>query len=92
VHLKTSRYTPNGYVSTSYTAEEVDAVAAYSSALQRCFLIPISEISGRRALHLRLDPTRNNQARGIKWARDYELAPMIDRLRLQAPKNSPVPG
>ncbi len=81
VPLKTSRYTPAGYVTTSYTATEVNAIAAYSPELHRGFLIPIEEACGRRAIHLRLDPTRNNQARGIKWARDYELASAIGRLR-----------
>ncbi len=35
----------------------------------------------RSAIHLRLEPTRNNQEQGIKWARDYELASGIERLR-----------
>jgi PD-(D/E)XK endonuclease len=83
IRLKTSRFTPGGYVTTSYTADEVDAIIAFSPELQRCFLIPISEASGRRALYLRLNPTRNNQAQGIKWARDYDLATMIQRLRPQ---------
>jgi len=81
VRLQTSRYTPAGYVTTSYTASEIDAIAAYSPELHRCFLIPIHEASNRRELYLRLDPTRNNQAQGIKWARDYELAAAITRLR-----------
>jgi hypothetical protein len=81
VRLKTSHYTPGGYITTSYTAAEVDAIAAYSPELHRCFLVPIGEASGRRAIHLRLDPTRNNQAQGIKWARDYELESVIDRMR-----------
>ncbi|MGP0101833.1 MAG: group I intron-associated PD-(D/E)XK endonuclease [Solirubrobacteraceae bacterium] len=81
VGLATNRYTPGGYVSTKYTAAEIDVIAAYSPELHRGFLIPIDEASGRRALHLRLNPTRNNQAQGIKWARDYEFAPGIDRLR-----------
>jgi PD-(D/E)XK endonuclease len=81
VHAQTNRYTPAGYVSTSYSASEIDAIAAYSIALRRCFLIPIAEASGRRALHLRLDRARNNQARGIRWASDFEFAIMIERLR-----------
>jgi hypothetical protein len=81
VNLQTSRYTPSGYVTTSYTADEIDAIAAYSPELHRCFLIPIGDASSRRAFHLRLDPTRNNQAQGIKWARDYEFASGVARLR-----------
>jgi hypothetical protein len=81
VGLQTSRCTPGGYIRTSYTAAEVDTIAAYSPELHRGFLIPIGEVSGRRSIHLRLDPTKNNQAEGIKWARDYEFASAIDRLR-----------
>jgi len=92
VGLRTNRYTPRGYVWTSYTAAEVDAIAAYSPELHRGFLVPIGEASGRRGIHLRLDPTRNNQAQGIKWARDYELAPAIGRLRSGPGTGSPNPG
>ena len=81
VRLQTSRHTPGGYVRTSYTAAEVDAIAAYSPGLHRGFLIPIEEASGHRSIHLRLDPTKNNQAERIKWASDYEFAPAIERLR-----------
>ncbi len=91
VRLHTCRYTPGGYVRTSYTADEVDVIAAYSPALHRGFLIPISEASDRRSIHLRLEPTRNNQAEGIKWARDYEFAPAMERLRSTPGKGSIAP-
>ncbi len=92
VHTRTSRYTPNdGYVSTSYGPAEVDAIAAYSPELRQCFLVPMSEAADRRAIHLRLDPTKNNQARGIKWARDYEFEATIDRLQ-RMPRASPRSG
>jgi hypothetical protein len=81
VGLQTNRYTPRGYLSTSYTATEIDAVGAYSSHLGRCFLIPIDQVAGRRAIHLRLDPTRNNQAERIKWARVYEFPAVMQRLK-----------
>jgi hypothetical protein len=92
VRLKTNRLTPAGYVSTSYSAAEVDAIAAYEPELHRGFLIPIDEAAGRSAVHLRLDPTRNNQVRGIKWARDYELASAIARLRPGPQLILPEPG
>lgn len=84
VNLKTNRYTPGGYVSTSYTSTEVDAVGAYAHDLNRCFLIPISEVSGRRCVHLRVDPPRNNQLQGIRWADDYEFDAMIRGRRLRS--------
>jgi hypothetical protein len=81
VRLATSRYTPRGYLRTSYTADEIDAVGAYSPELAKCFLLPIRDVSGRSAIHLRLHPTKNNQAERIKWARDYEFPAVIQRLR-----------
>ena len=81
VRLQTSRHTPHGYVYTSYSPSEIDAVVAYSTELKRSFLLPIAEVAGRRGAHLRFEATRNNQAEGIKWAADYELAPMINKLR-----------
>ena len=78
--IDTHRLTPAGYVSTTYTEEEIDAIGAYAPSLNRCYLIPIAEASRRRALHLRLDPTRNNQARGIRWAETYDFEQMIARM------------
>ena len=73
VRARTSRLTPNGYVRTVYSAEEVDALAVYCPELKRCYLVPIEDLGGRGYMHLRLGPTENNQAAGIKWAADYEL-------------------
>jgi hypothetical protein len=92
VRLQTCRCTPNGYVRTRYTPREIDAIAAYSPELHRGFLIPISDVVERRSIHLRLDPTRNNQAEGIKWARDYEFASRIHGLRLGAEPRPREPG
>ncbi len=92
VRLHTNRCTPGGYVRTSYTAAEVDVIAVYSHELRQAFLIPIAEAADRNAIHLRLDPTRNNQEQGIKWARDYEFAPAIEQLRAGGDADRPEPG
>jgi hypothetical protein len=81
INLQTCRHTPRGYIRTSYSASEIDAVAVYSAELNRSFLLPVAEVSGMRDVSLRLDATRNNQALGVRWASDYELEPMITRLR-----------
>jgi hypothetical protein len=54
-------------------------VAVFTSALKRGFLLPIAEVAGGRAVHLRLAPTKNNQADGIRWAEDYELGTVLRR-------------
>jgi len=81
INLQTCRHTPRGYIRTSYSASEIDAVAVYSAELNRSFLIPVAEVAGMRDVSLRLDSTRNNQAQGVRWASDYELKPMIRRLQ-----------
>jgi PD-(D/E)XK endonuclease len=80
VWLRTSRHTPRGYVQTTYSKDEVDVIAAYCLDLDRCYLLPISLVSGQRAIYLRLQPTQNNQALGIHWAKQYELSGAIAQL------------
>ncbi len=75
----TSRHTPHGYVRTTYTAEEVDAIAAYSPDTDKCYLIPIRDVAGKSAVNLRLAPTRNNQMLKIRWANDYEFEASLQR-------------
>jgi hypothetical protein len=73
VWMRTSRYTPRGYVHTTYSSDEIDAIAAYCPELDRCYFIPASMVSGQTNLHLRLAPARNGQTAGVKWAAEYEL-------------------
>lgn len=85
VPLQTNRCTPHGYVSTCYTANEIDAVAAYDPEGRSCYLIPSSEAAGRRALYLRLEAPRNNQALKINWAQDFRFATVIGCLSSTPP-------
>ena len=41
VGTRTCRHTPRGYVRTTYSADEVDAIAVYCGDLNRCFYLPI---------------------------------------------------
>ena len=70
----------DGYIRTTYSAEEIDAIAIWCDALKRCFLLPIEELAGQSYLHLRIAPSRNNQRIGVRMAEDYDLAKMIARL------------
>jgi PD-(D/E)XK endonuclease len=75
----TSRHTPSGYRRGTYGAGEIDALAAYAPDTDSCYLIPASEIEGRKQMSLRLAPTPNNQAAGLHWAQDYELQASLER-------------
>jgi hypothetical protein len=73
VRFYSCRRAPEGFRKTPYTADEIDAVAAYCPDNKRCYYLPISDVVGRFRVQLRLAPTRNNQAHGVNWAVDYEL-------------------
>jgi PD-(D/E)XK endonuclease len=57
-----------------YSADEIDAFAAYCAELDRCFFLPFARFAGQSAIQLRLAPARNNQKLGINWADDYDFA------------------
>lgn len=90
IGLQTSRCTPRGYVRTSYSPTEVDAIGAYSPELRKCYLLPIAMASARRGIYLRVEPTGNNQAERVTWARDHEMEAAIERLRGIQAQRSPA--
>ena len=73
VHLTTSRRTRDGFLRTTYRADEIDAVVGYCAELDECYFLPIALVEGHRALQLRLTPPRNNQQALINWAGEYQL-------------------
>jgi hypothetical protein len=73
VRGRTCRHTPRGYVWATYSAAEVDGIAAWCPETADCYFIPIREIGGRACMHLRLAAARNNQEHLVHWAADYSL-------------------
>jgi hypothetical protein len=73
IRTRTSRFTPAGYVRTTYGAEEIDGFAAYCDELKECYWLPIEEFAGQGYVHLRLRPARNGQQAGLKWCAQYPL-------------------
>ena len=80
VHTRSSRLTPRGYVRTTYSAEEIDLLAAYCPDNDRCYLLPIGEVGDRQVMHLRLAAAANHQEVAIKYAVDYEFAGAVAQL------------
>ena len=76
--LYSNRRGPNGMITRRYTTEEIDCFAVHCMELSRSFLLPAD---GCRQVLLRLGPTRNNQAAGIRWACDYEFAARLRDLQ-----------
>ena len=79
VSCESARRCADGLIRRRYTAQEVDAIGAYTLELDRCFLIPIELVANRPAISLRLAPCRNNQKRRINWADDFDLAATLSQ-------------
>ena len=80
VRLCGYRISTAGPVKTMYRAGEIDAVAAYSGELDRCYLLPADLAVGKHMLHLRLTPPRNGQRAALHWAAEYELSGAVAQL------------
>lgn len=51
---------------------QADYFAVYAPALKKIYLLPVDEV-GTTSVALRLEPTKNNQEKYVRWAKDYEL-------------------
>lgn len=51
---------------------QIDAFGVYSPDRRSTFLVPLDGL-GARECHLRLGPTANNQAKGVRYAQAYEV-------------------
>ena len=80
INLASSRWTPGGQVTTKYVSGEVDLVAVYCGAVDRCYLLPQRLFVDRRATHLRLAPPKNGQRSCINLAEEYEFVGAVAQL------------
>lgn len=81
VQLQGSWLSPTaGYVRSSYSEEEIDLVAVYCHPLDRCYLLPIALVAGRRAIFLRLTPPKNGQRACINLADEFEFSGAVAQL------------
>ena len=71
VRCYSCRRSASGMVVRPYTADEADAIAAYCPDTDRCYLLSPDVFDGRRAVQLRIVPSRNNQRLGVNWADDF---------------------
>ena len=74
VQVSTSRLVSSGgYVRSGYDSRAIDTIAVWCDPLGCAYLIPIEEILGIGRLRLRLQPARNKQSLGVRYASDYFL-------------------
>jgi hypothetical protein len=72
VFLRGSRHSATkGYVRSTYAATDVDLVAFYCAAVDRCYAIRAADFDGKTQVQLRLAPAKNNQRSGVRMAAQY---------------------
>jgi hypothetical protein len=72
-----SNHRKNGkIVHHKYTSDEIDFFITYFDG--QCYLIPIEDCGGTK--HLRILEAKNDQERGIAWAKDYLLETVIKKI------------
>ncbi len=74
VRCYSNRRNRDGLLRRLYSADDVDAFAAYCAELDQCYFLPLADFAGRSSIQLRLAPTRNNQRANVNWAKDFEFA------------------
>lgn len=57
----------------TYTKEEIDYFVTFFDG--KCYLIPVEECGAAKIL--RILPAKNDQTRGVAWAKDYELEEVV---------------
>jgi len=77
-----NRRNRDGLLRQHYSADDIDAYAAYCSDVDQCYFLPMTEFSNRIAIQLRLEASKNNQRLRINWASDYEFAATLRRRAL----------
>jgi hypothetical protein len=73
VRCYSNRRAREGFRRRRYTADEIDAFAAYCPDLKSCYFLPIHQFPMRSQILLRLTPAQNNQRLGVHWAEDFEF-------------------
>ncbi len=76
---------------------QVDFFGVYCPETDGVYLVPAEEL-GLRACALRVVPTKNNQAKKVRWASEFELHAGLAQLaergscKAQAVGSNPTPG
>ena len=80
VRCYSSRRARSGLVRRRYSAEDIDAFAAYCPELDCSYFIPFAAVADTTTLHLRVAPTRNNQRSRIHHAAEFDFGARLKEL------------
>jgi hypothetical protein len=80
VRCYSNRRAREGLRRRTYASSEVDAIAVYCQAIDRCFFVSADRFDGHAQLMLRTAPSRNNQGIGINWADEFDFTARLTDL------------
>ena len=63
-----------------YTKDDTDYFFLYCIENNKSYLISVEDVGKIRTLTLRIDKPHNNQIKGIRFAKDYELHKQLDSI------------
>lgn len=69
--FKTASWQRDTKERTTYRGS-ADFFGVYCPSTGKSYLVPVKDVGINEAL-LRLEPAKNGQATGVRWARDYEI-------------------
>jgi PD-(D/E)XK endonuclease len=84
IRCYSARRDAQGFARSLYTADEVDAFAAYCAELDACYFVPFRVVPRGGTLQLRLERALNSQRLGVHWAKQYEFAATLGKQTLGA--------
>jgi hypothetical protein len=67
-----SRSEPGRCIRKTYGGQ-IDLFGVYCPDNGKVYLVPIDHVGDQLQCLLRIEPTRNNQQKRVRWARDYEV-------------------
>lgn len=70
-NTESTRVNTRGWFARDYTGE-AEIFLIYFAETERIYAVPVAEAPASSG-SLRIEPTRNGQQDGIRWAHDYEL-------------------
>lgn len=54
---------------------QIEFFAVYVPQLDKIYMVPIDQV-GVKEVCLRLEPTKQGQTKGVRWAKDFEYGPL----------------
>ena len=71
VVFATTTYT--GQKHRTYQDHEIDYFGVYCRGTDAVYLVPTKDVGLHTSAYLCVKPAENNQAKGVRWAMDYEV-------------------